>query len=67
MRMLMIVKMPNTDFNDGVKNGSVGKVLERILEDCAAEAVYFTEVEGFRGAMMVVNVDIFRAWQSHGS
>jgi hypothetical protein len=57
MRMLMTVKLPNTEFNSLVKNGSVGKVMNRILEDCAAEAVYFTEEGGERGAILVVNVD----------
>lgn len=57
MRMLMIVKIPNTDFNTALKNGNASKIMNRILEDCSPETVYFTEEEGCRGAFMVVNVD----------
>jgi hypothetical protein len=57
MRMLMTVKIPNAEFNAALKNGSASKTINRILEDCAAEAVYFTEEEGCRGAILVVNVD----------
>jgi hypothetical protein len=57
MRMLMTVKLPNTEFNAAVRYGSASKTLERILEQCAAEAVYFTEMQGQRTALLVVNVD----------
>ena len=57
MRMLMTVKIPNTDFNLALKNGTASKTISRILEECAAEAVYFTEEDGCRGAILVVNVD----------
>jgi len=57
MRMLMNVKIPNTEFNAAVKNGSVSKVINRIIEECAAEAVYFTEEQGCRSCILVVDVD----------
>jgi hypothetical protein len=57
MRMLMTVKMPNTEFNAAVRYGSASKTLNRILEDCAAEAVYFTETQGLRTVLLVVNID----------
>lgn len=57
MRMLMTVKIPNTEFNAALKNGSASKTMNRILEECGPEAVYFTEDEGLRGAILVVNVD----------
>lgn len=56
MRMLMNIKFPNKEFNDLVKNGSAGKVINRILEECRAEAVYFTEQEGHRSALLIVEV-----------
>lgn len=56
MRMLMTVKIPNEEFNAAVKNGSAGKILSRILEDCVPETVYFTEEEGCRGAILAVEV-----------
>ncbi|HBG07975.1 MAG: panthothenate synthetase [Geobacteraceae bacterium GWC2_58_44] len=57
MRMLMTVRFPNPEFNAAVKNGNVTKIMNRILEDCGPEAVYFTEEEGQRTAMLVVNVE----------
>lgn len=57
MRMLMTVKMPNPEFNAAVKNGNASKIMNRILEDSSPEAVYFTEEEGHRCAILVVNID----------
>jgi len=54
--MLMNVRFPNTEFNAAVKNGTAGKLLNRIVEECAAEAVYFTEEQGQRACLLVVNV-----------
>ena len=57
MRMLMTVKMPNTEFNAAMRYGSAGKTLSRILDECAAEAVYFTEMQGQRTVLLFVNID----------
>lgn len=57
MRMLMTVKMPTSDFNTTLKNGNASKLMNRILEDCRPEAVYFTAEEGQRTALLVVNID----------
>jgi len=54
--MLMHVKMPHEPFNTAVRNGSAGKTIERILADTKPEAVYFTEYDGRRGAIIIVNV-----------
>ena len=57
MKMLIHVKFPHDKFNAAVRDGSVGKKVSRILEATKPEAVYFTEYEGRRGAIMIVNVD----------
>lgn len=57
MRMLMNVEFPLEPFNTTVRNGTVGGIISKILEDCKPEAVYFTEQHGRRGAMMVVQVE----------
>ncbi len=57
MRMLMHVKLPHARFNAAVKDGTVGQKIQRILEETKPEAVYFTEYDGHRGAILVVNVD----------
>jgi len=56
MRLLMHVKLPHEPFNTAVRNGTVGKTMERILGDAKPEAVYFTEFDGRRGAIMVVDL-----------
>jgi hypothetical protein len=57
MRMLLKVKFPLESFNTAVKDGSIGKKMKAILEVMKPEAAYFTEVDGHRGGIMVVNVE----------
>jgi hypothetical protein len=54
--MLMQVRIPHKEFNAAVKDGSVGDKIKRILEDTKPQAVYFTEHNGQRGAVMIVDV-----------
>ena len=56
MRMLVQVKIPHKEFNAAVKDGSVGGKLKRILEETKPEAVYFTEHDGQRGALLIVDL-----------
>lgn len=56
MRMMMHVSFPMQSFNAAVKDGTVGQKIGRILEALKPEAVYFTEQNGSRGAVIVVNV-----------
>jgi len=56
MRMLIHVKLPHEPFNSKVRDGSVGKTIERILGETKPEAVYFTEYDGRRGAIMIVDL-----------
>jgi hypothetical protein len=56
MRMLIHVKIPNKEFNAYVKDGSVGKKIKRIFDDIKPEAVYFTEYDGRRGLIFIVDV-----------
>jgi hypothetical protein len=56
MRMLLKVKFPHEQFNQAVRDGSVGRKMRRILEDAKPEAVYFTERNGQRGAILIVDV-----------
>ena len=57
MRMLMHVKVPHATFNAAVKDGTVGKKMQRIIKEAKPEAVYFTEYDGRRGVILIVNVD----------
>jgi len=57
MRMLLHVKIPHEPFNSMVKDGTAGAKIQRILQDLKPEAVYFTEYEGRRGAILIINID----------
>ena len=56
MRMLIHVKIPNREFNAYVKDGSIGKKLKAVLDEMKSEAVYFTELDGCRGAIVITDV-----------
>jgi hypothetical protein len=56
MRVLLNIKLPTHSFNAAVIDGTVGAKLNQILEAQKPEAVYFTEQDGSRGAVMVVNM-----------
>ena len=56
MRMLMQVRIPHDTFNAALKDGSVGAKMDRILDATKPEAVYFTEQDGQRGAVMVIDL-----------
>ena len=56
MQMLIHVKIPHKEFNTALREGSVGRNLKRIIEDARPKAVYFTEYNGQRGAVMVVDM-----------
>ena len=57
MRMMMLMQFPIEPFNSMTKNGTVGPKMMKILEDAKPEAVYFSEREGKRGGVLIVNVD----------
>jgi len=56
MRMLLTVDFPPEPFNQAVKDGTVGEKIRRILEDAKPEAVYFTEQNGRRGAILIIDL-----------
>lgn len=56
MRMLLDITLPHEPLNSLVRQGAAGKKLGDILETIKPESVYFTEQEGKRGALVVVNL-----------
>ena len=56
MRMLLNISLPHDPFNAAVKDGSAGQKLGRIIDETKPEAIYFTEQQGGRGAVMIVNM-----------
>ena len=57
MRMLLHARIPHEEFNAAVRDGSAKKKIEQILDETKPEVVYFTEYEGRRGAIMVININ----------
>ncbi len=57
MRMLVNVKLPHEHFNKAIRDGSLVQKLHRVLDEIKPEAVYFTEQNGQRGAILIVDVD----------
>ncbi len=57
MRMLLNIRIPHEPFNAFVRDGTIGEVMAKILEETKPEAAYFTEQDGTRGAILVINLD----------
>ena len=57
MRMLMNVRIPHEPFNTLSKEGTVGEIIRRILDDLKPESIYFTEQGGTRAAVAIIDVD----------
>ena len=56
MRMLLSVTIPHEPFNTLVKQKKAGPIIQRILEELKPEAAYFTERDGMRGGILIVDV-----------
>ena len=57
MKMLLTVDFPLEPFNSLVKNGKAGEIIKKILETIKPEIAYFTEQDGKRGGIFVVNIN----------
>jgi len=57
MRMMMLFQLPIEPFNSAVKDGTIAAKMKKILEAIKPEQTWFTEREGKRGGIMLVNVD----------
>ena len=57
MKMLLSVEFPLEPFNSLVRSGKAGEIMGRILETIKPEMAYFTEQDGKRGGIFVVNVN----------
>jgi hypothetical protein len=54
--MLLDVSFPHEPFNALVREGVIGKKISEIMEAIKPEAAYFTEQNGKRGAIIVVDI-----------
>jgi hypothetical protein len=55
--MLLNVTLPHEPFNTAVRQGTAAETIGKILEAIKPEAVYFTEQDGQRGAVLVINLE----------
>jgi hypothetical protein len=56
MRILLQATFPHEPFNTLVRKGEAGKLLQKIIEDLRPEAVYFTEQDGKRSGLFVIDL-----------
>ncbi len=56
MRMLIDVKFPIEPFNTLIRNGTAGQKIQQILEDLKPEVAYFSERNGKRGGIFIVDI-----------
>jgi len=56
MRILMKVSVPHEAFNAAVRDGSVASKMAAIVEALGPEAVYYTEMNGRRTAILIVEM-----------
>ena len=56
MKMLLSVEFPHEPFNALVRSGKAGEIIGRIIETIKPETAYFTEQDGKRGGIFVVDL-----------
>jgi hypothetical protein len=56
MRMIMEVEFPTEVFNKLVRDGTAGQKIQKILEAIKPEAAYFTEQDGHRGGVFIIDM-----------
>jgi hypothetical protein len=56
MRMMLTARFPTDSFNDLVRNGQAGPLMQSILADLKPEAVYFTDDCGERTAVLIIDM-----------
>ncbi|WP_223490044.1 panthothenate synthetase [Pseudomonas sp. A-RE-19] len=57
MKMLLMVEFPHEPFNALVRSGKVGEIMNRVLETIKPEAAYFTEQDGMRGGIFLIDIE----------
>ena len=57
MRWMLHAKFPHEHFNAAVRDGTMGARLNQLLETLKPESIYFTEFDGRRSALMVVDIE----------
>lgn len=56
MRVMLTAAMPTEPFNTLVRKGQAGQILGHIMEELKPEAAYFTELDGRRTAVLIIDL-----------
>ena len=57
MKMLLMVEFPHEPFNALVRSGKIGEIMNRVLETIKPEATYFTEHDGMRSGIFLIDIE----------
>jgi len=57
MRTILHATFPHDPFNTYIKKGTIAQKLNEYLEGIKPEAAYFTEIDGKRTALLVINIE----------
>ena len=52
-----MVEFPHEPFNALVRSGKIGEIMNRILETIKPEATYFTEQDGMRSGIFLIDIE----------
>jgi Domain of unknown function (DUF3303) len=56
MRFLLRISIPMDTGNARIRDGSLPRTIQSILQEQKPEAAYFTEIDGLRTGVLVVNL-----------
>jgi hypothetical protein len=56
MRHVLVIKLDTARANDAARAGRLGQTIGAILDEQKPEAVYFTEIDGVRTGIMVIDI-----------
>jgi uncharacterized Fe-S cluster-containing protein len=57
MKLMMTIKIPVEHGNQAVKDGSMAKAFENLMDKIKPEAAYFSMLDGYRAAYLVYELD----------
>src|SRR5215207_7822358 len=57
MRFMISARVPTEKANAAIKDGSFPQTMQSIMEEIQPEAAYFTDVDGARGGIFIINMD----------
>jgi hypothetical protein len=56
VRHVLMIQMDTAKANDLVRSGKLGETVAAILAEQKPEAVYFTEIDGVRTGIMIIDI-----------